>query len=177
MRGSICMWVFGGAVVRNLPASAGDSGSIPWLGRSSGVGNGNPLQYSCLENSMDRGAWWATVHGVAKSRTWLRDWACMHTCSAVYNLLFQPFLSGQFSVIKYIHIVMQTSPVSISRTFSSFQTETLYTLNNSSPFCSNLCHDKHNFTFCPYESSYSRHFTQVESHKICPCVSGLLHWA
>ena len=47
--------------------NAGDSSSIPRLGRSTGEGNGNPLQYSCLENSMDRGAWQATVHGVAKS--------------------------------------------------------------------------------------------------------------
>ena len=46
---------------------AGDLGLIPELGRSPGGGNGNPLQYSCLENSMDRGAWWATVHGVANS--------------------------------------------------------------------------------------------------------------
>ena len=45
---------------------AGDLGSIPWSGRSPGEGNGNPLQYSCLGNPMDRGAWWATVHGVAK---------------------------------------------------------------------------------------------------------------
>ena len=49
--------------------NAGDLGLIPGLGRSPGEGNGNPLQYSCLENSMDRGAWWATVHGVAKSWT------------------------------------------------------------------------------------------------------------
>jgi len=59
-------------VVTNLPANAGDVrdvGSIPGSGRSSGEGNGNPLQYSCLENSMDRGAWRATVHGVAKSWT------------------------------------------------------------------------------------------------------------
>ena len=48
---------------------AGDQGSIPGSGRSSGEGNGNPLQYSCLENSMDREAWWATVCGVAKSWT------------------------------------------------------------------------------------------------------------
>ena len=57
-------------MVKNLPVNAGDAedkGSIPGLERSSGVGNGNPLQYSCLENSMDRGAWWATVHGVTKS--------------------------------------------------------------------------------------------------------------
>ena len=45
----------------------------PWSGRSCGVGNGNLLQYSCLENSMNRGAWWATVHGIAKSLTWLSD--------------------------------------------------------------------------------------------------------
>ena len=54
--------------VKNLPANAGfarDVGSIPGLGRSPGEGNGNPLQYSCLENPMDRGAWWATVLGVA----------------------------------------------------------------------------------------------------------------
>ena len=49
----------GGPVVKNLPASAGDVGSIPRWGRSPGEGNGNPLQYSCLENAMDRGAWWA----------------------------------------------------------------------------------------------------------------------
>ena len=55
-----------GLVVKNLPAHAGDAGSIPGLGRSPGEGNGNPLQYSCLENPMDRGAWQAAVHGVAK---------------------------------------------------------------------------------------------------------------
>ena len=54
-------------------SNAGDLGSIPGLGRSLGEGNGNPLQYSCLENPMDRGAWWATVHGVAKSQTQLSD--------------------------------------------------------------------------------------------------------
>ena len=47
----------------------GDTGSVPQLGTSSGGGHGNPMQYSCLEYPMDRGAWWATVHGVAKSRT------------------------------------------------------------------------------------------------------------
>ena len=53
--------------------NAGDPGSIPGLGRSPGERNGNPLQYSWLENPMDRGAWWATVPGVAKSRTQLSD--------------------------------------------------------------------------------------------------------
>ena len=52
----------GGAVVKLLPASARDAGSIPGWGRSPGEGNGNPLQHSCLGNPMDRGAWWATVH-------------------------------------------------------------------------------------------------------------------
>ena len=59
-------------VVKNLPADAGDTGNIgliPGSGRSPGGGHGNPLQYSCLENPVDRGAWWATVHGVSQSRT------------------------------------------------------------------------------------------------------------
>ena len=55
-------------MVKNLPASTGDSGLIPGLGRSSGEGNGNPLHYSCLENLMDRGAWQATVHGGHKKQ-------------------------------------------------------------------------------------------------------------
>ena len=57
--------------------NAGDLGSIPGSGRSSGEGNGNPLQYSCLENPMDRGAWRVTVHGVSKSRKRLSDY---HYC-------------------------------------------------------------------------------------------------
>ena len=59
----------GGAVVKNSPANAGDVGLISGLGRCPGEGNGNLLQYSCLENSMDRGAWWAMVHEVNKSQT------------------------------------------------------------------------------------------------------------
>ena len=64
-------------VVKNLPANAGDLrdlGLVPGSGRSPGEGNGNPLQYSCLENSMERGAWWATVPGLVKSQTQFRDW-------------------------------------------------------------------------------------------------------
>ena len=66
------MGFLGSAVVKNLHANTGDrrdSGSIPGSGRSPGIGNGNPLQSSCLESPMDRGAWW--VHGVAKSQTQL----------------------------------------------------------------------------------------------------------
>ena len=71
-------WVFTGAsqvalVVNSLPADAGFSGSIPESERSSLGGHGNPLQYSWLENPMDRGAWWVTVHGVTKSWTQLSD--------------------------------------------------------------------------------------------------------
>ena len=58
----------GGSEVKVSARNAGGLGSIPGLGRSPGEGNGNPLQYSCLENPMDGGAWWATVHGVAKSQ-------------------------------------------------------------------------------------------------------------
>ena len=63
----------GGSVVKNPPASSGDTGntcSIPGSGRSPGEGHGNPLQYSCLENSVDRWAWLVTVHGVTKSWIW-----------------------------------------------------------------------------------------------------------
>ena len=56
----------GGSVAKNTPAKAGDMGLIPGSGRSPGEGNGNTFQYSCLGNPMERGAWWATVHGVTK---------------------------------------------------------------------------------------------------------------
>ena len=59
----------GGSNGKEFACSAGDAGLIPGFRRSTGEGNGNPLQYSCLENSIDRGAWQATVHGVAKSQT------------------------------------------------------------------------------------------------------------
>ena len=58
----------GGSVVKNMPVNAGDAGLIPGSGRSPEKGNGNPLQYCCLENPIDRGGWRAIVHGVAKSQ-------------------------------------------------------------------------------------------------------------
>ena len=69
------MGFLGGPVVKNPSADGVDTGdavSIPGSRRSLGGGHGNPLQYSCLENPMDRGVWWATVHGVAKSQTRLK---------------------------------------------------------------------------------------------------------
>ena len=65
--------------------NAGDVGSIPGLGRSSGEGNGNPLQYSCLENTMDRGLPQAVVHGVAKSQTQLSDFTSLHFSSLLLH--------------------------------------------------------------------------------------------
>ena len=63
----------GSSAGKESTCNAGDLGSIPGLGRSPGGGQGNPLQYSCLENPMDRGAWWATVRGVTKSQTRLSN--------------------------------------------------------------------------------------------------------
>ena len=65
----VCIRGFPVAVVKNLPANAGDLSSISGSERSPDVGNGNPLHYSCLENPMERGAWWSTVHKVKKSWT------------------------------------------------------------------------------------------------------------
>ena len=68
------VWSFpGGLVVKNIPDNTGDFGSIHGSGRYLGEGNGNPLQYSGLANPMDRGAWWAIVHGITKNRTQLGD--------------------------------------------------------------------------------------------------------
>ena len=76
-------------MVKNLPANAGDGGLILGLGRSPGEGNDNPLQYSCLENFISRGAWRATVHGAVKSRTQL----CTNTRAIITSL----FGSKKFS--------------------------------------------------------------------------------
>ena len=76
----------GGSEVKNLPANAGDVDSIPGLGRSPAEGNGNPLPCSCLENSMVRGAWQTTVHGVAKELG-MTEQLSMHSTKKVHNLL------------------------------------------------------------------------------------------
>ena len=84
----------GGSEVKASVCNAGDLGSIPGLGRSPREGNGNPLQYSCLENPMDGGAWWATVHGVAKSQTWLSEWLDL-------NVVLRKATWYGFSLIKF----------------------------------------------------------------------------
>ena len=80
----------GGSDGKASASNAGDPGLIPALGRSPGEGNGNPLLYSCLENSMDEGSWWATVHGVAKSRTQLSNFTFFGHAGSL--LLFTGFL-------------------------------------------------------------------------------------
>ena len=80
-------------VVKNLPAKAGDVrdvDSVPGLGRSPGGGHGNPLQNPCPENPMDRGAWRATAHGVAKSQTWLKRLSTTHIF-ILATLIFNPY--------------------------------------------------------------------------------------
>ena len=86
-------------MVKNLPPTgdARDLGLNPRLGRSLGVGNGNLVQYSCLQNSMDRRAWQATVHEIAKSWTQLNDWVCIHTYHIICIHLC--YLMHQFSSV------------------------------------------------------------------------------
>ena len=82
--------------LRLCASNARDAGSIPGSRSSPGGGNGNPLQYSCLENPMDRGTWWAAIHGVTKSWTWLSDWTHTqkhtHTYKHMYNWLTAIYL-------------------------------------------------------------------------------------
>ena len=120
---SLCF--LGGSVVKNPSANAGDSGSIPGLGRSPGGGLGNPLQHPCLETPMDRGAWWATVHGVAESDTrkglsllaapspWLlmiwsaeqlpSGWAAKHTSLSTTHLSLSRFVGGLCYLCLHLH--------------------------------------------------------------------------
>ena len=83
----------GGSEVKVSACNAGDLGSIPGSGRSPGEGNGNPLQYSCLENPTDGGAWWPTVYGVAKSGTRLSDFSSLPSLQALaaHTLLWTAF--------------------------------------------------------------------------------------
>ena len=84
----ILFTVPGGSDGKESACNARDPGLIPGLGRSPGEGNGNPLQYSCLENPIDGGAWWAAVHGVAKSWTRL-SYICMHSFKKNSRFLFE----------------------------------------------------------------------------------------
>ena len=108
-------WLFPGSSDGKVSArDARGQGSIPGSGRSPGEGNGNPLQYSCLENSMEGGAWWATVHGVAKSRTQLGDFiysltlpwesdSASGSLPAQWKLLLAPMHASQSYCHPFIH--------------------------------------------------------------------------
>ena len=78
----------GGAVMKDPPANAGDTNSTPGMGRCPEEGNGNPLQYSSLGNPTNRGAWWATVHGVTKSQMQLSTQACSYMCFSLNEIQF-----------------------------------------------------------------------------------------
>ena len=90
-----------GSEVKASARNVGDLGSIPGSGRSPGEGNGNPLQYSCLENPMDWGAWWATVHGVTKSWTWLSDFTSLYMESKPHTCLTKWEYSRQTESLNY----------------------------------------------------------------------------
>ena len=83
----------GGSDDKESACNAGDMGLIPGLGRFPGEGNGYPLQYPCLENPMDRGTWWAIVHGIAKSQTWLKRLTLILPCFP-FSLNFSQGLGG-----------------------------------------------------------------------------------
>ena len=87
-------------MVKNMPVNVGDMSSFPGLGRSPGEGNGTSLQYSYLGNPMGRGAWWATVHGVAKSQTWFYDWTTTITVISATEHLFMCFLATFMSSLE-----------------------------------------------------------------------------
>ena len=120
----------GGSEVKASASNAGDLGSIPGSGRSSGEGNGNPLQYSCLESPLDGGVWQATVHGVAKSRTRLSDftftyeklWCCSVTKSwtAARQAPLSFTLSPDSCPLSQYHLTILCSANPFSYCFQSF---------------------------------------------------------
>ena len=105
----------GGSDGKAFAYNAGDPGSIPGSRRSPGEGNGNPLQYSCLENPMDRGAWWATVQGVTKSRTWLSDFAF-----TLYNF-YSFYLRKSWEEKRHAYPLGQKGKPGIIRPVSTFK--------------------------------------------------------
>ena len=96
-----------GLVGKESSCNARDMGSIPWSGRSPRAGHGKPLQYSCLENPMERGAQWATVHNVTKIQMWLSMHMCIHTHTHTNILLFWCVISFSLSFWTWNHIVYE----------------------------------------------------------------------
>ena len=148
----------GSSAVKNLPANAGDTGSIPGLGRSSGEWNGNPLQSSCLGNPMDRGTWQATVHGVSKSwtrlSTWTptkdflhslgcpstpRDYLQFYTCRSVLSpMCFHRWHSQScLDTFHVIHLLFCSlyKPIEKVKSSNSIMVTTVWKLKNIHQFC------------------------------------------
>ena len=126
-----------------------DTDSIPGLGRSPGEGNSNPLQYSCLENSMDRGIWWATVHGVAKSWIWLK-WLSTSLLAPNHEL-GKPW--DTLSSVQFSHSVMSDSlqPHELQHTRPSCPSTTPRVHPNSCP-SSRWCHPAISSSVVPFSS-------------------------
>ena len=101
-----------GSVEKNLPSNSGDVGLIPGSERSPGEGNGNPLQYSCLGNPMDRGAWWAIVHGVTESDRTERAHTHIHTRTHLSSLSCNPPLTLTLQAFILLNFVQVNSQVS-----------------------------------------------------------------
>ena len=134
----------GGSEGKASACSVGDVSLIPGSGRSRGEGNGNPLQCSCLENPTDRGAWWATVYGVAKSQTRLSEFTSLHFTSLhvhtatfkmhhlqgptawhrVFNGMWQPWMGGEFGG-EWIHQHVCWSPFAVRLELSQHRSSTI----------------------------------------------------
>ena len=149
----------GSSVLKNLPVNAGDAGDvglIPGLRRSPGEGNGNPLQYSCLENPMDRGAWWAIGHGVAKSQT--TEQLSMHLFSLprawvqslVRELIIHKQQHGQYINNKNTIYVIWMTKIYISRIYLIFTHSFWFTTFQNSW---NFLRDKNNGIILGFWSS------------------------
>ena len=168
-------------VVKNPPANAGDlrgTGSIPVLGRSPGRGHGNPLQYSCLENPMDRGAWRAIAHGFEQSQTLLK-WLGTHICHflpgelwmeyitplrlsvLLYKLIFLTLSLGRFKEITYIRTQAAICSVNSHCYYSSLKEE-LVLQDSQWLKCGSICksHSQSTNTSC-----WDTH-TQTSSHML-----------
>ena len=112
-RPTLSQYLWGGSVVKNPPVNAGAAGLIPGSGRFPGVGNGNPVQYSCLEYSMDRGAWRATIHGATNSQAQLSNWAQAHRKYLLRaGFLFQVD-SWEISMEMYFHQIKYLSLIKV----------------------------------------------------------------
>ena len=131
------LYFSGGSEDKVSACNVGDLGLIPGSGRSPGEGNGNPLQYSCLENPMDGGAWWATVHGVTKSWTWLSDFA----------------FNGDTDIVQFSHSVVSDSlwPHGLQHARPSCPSPTPGAYPNPCPL-NQWCHPTISFSVIPFSS-------------------------